>query len=324
MQFRTEFSPAAIVPNIDYTDSIVAIGSCFAETVSHKLFINGFKVYTNPFGVVFHPLPLANQLLRIISNNLFDQNELVQIEELFVHWQAHGHFKHSNPEILIQHLNTALLTANQKLANANWLLLTLGSAYGYYLNTDNQIVANCHRAPSHFFHAKITPLPLLLDTLIHLVESLLTFNPTLHILLTISPVRHYPKNPILHQQSKAPLILAAAALTETYSHIHYFPAYELIADDLRDYRFYAADLCHPAETAIEYIWQKFIAAALNARTQQLITDMAEIQQLFSHQIRFPETAGAKKFVLHRQTKLTQIERQYPEINFIDLLNNLSR
>jgi hypothetical protein len=270
MQFRTEITPPPAEFTISPTDKILLLGSCFAENMAERLIRSGFSINVNPFGTAYNPLSVANGLHGLLSRRIFDTSDLFFSAGAYHSFAHHSRFSHPDPHTALAQMNHAAATAAEFLQQANLLIITFGTAQVFRRTADGQIVANCHKLPAQEFDEYRLPI----DTITHhwrpLIADLHRHNPTLHILFTVSPIRHRKHGDPANQLSKATLHLAVHALTEAHPACHYFPASELMMDDLRDYRFYADDLLHPNAQAIAYIWEKFAATYFDRPAQEQI------------------------------------------------------
>lgn len=304
MKFRTEIKIAPFAHPIGYDDSLLSVGSCFAEHIAQRLAQAKFRIAANPTGIVFNPLSLASVLGSYNEQVLRD--ELHFDGEVWFHYAFHGDFSSPDPEEALARMNAARQAGAEALRTASHVLLTFGTAWIY--ERQGQVVANCHRQPATAFVRR----RLTIAQIVEAFEPLLT-GPLAgkQIILTVSPVRHLGDTLEGNAVSKAVLRLAAEELAQQYPNVRYFPAWELLVDDLRDYRFYADDLVHPAPQAIEYVWEKFAGAALSDKAQQLLPVVESIVTAAAHRPR--NTAGEA----HKAFCRTQLDRiaALPGIDF---------
>lgn len=299
MNFRTELALAPAPWQVSHADSILAIGSCFAERMGAKLIEARFPVVQNPFGVVFHPLPILELLQTAGAQGALPADSLIAEQS---HWRSfllHSRFAAAS-EMHLQALwqEIALRVRACLSAPQPVLILTFGTAIGYRHLDTGRVVANNHKLPAADFERKLTPLNTLAQAYTEYFAQVLAQFPHLRILLTVSPVRHTRETLPLNGASKATLRLLCHTLAEAFApQVSYFPAYELLMDDLRDYRFYADDLIHPSAMAENYIWQKFSGSYFSEETRQLLRRWDDIQRAMAHRPLHPESEAHR---LHRQ------------------------
>ncbi|MCB0663110.1 MAG: GSCFA domain-containing protein [Saprospiraceae bacterium] len=309
-EFRTPIKE--IVPNhsIHYQDPIIAAGSCFAENIGQKLSEHKFDVLVNPFGIIYHPLPLISMLERLIDEAYFNATDLFKNNGLWHSWMHHGSFSHPDEIIMLEGLNAAISHGYQQLKKATTLMLTFGTSNGFYLRETGEVVANCHKMPGQLFEKKRTDLEHLRTRIAAGIEKLLSFNKNIQIIITVSPVRHLRDGLITNNRSKAGLLLLAEHLESEFEQVHYFPAYELQIDDLRDYRFFAEDMTHPSDVAIDYIWEAFQNAYFDPSTLDYTKASEKLLKSIQHKPLFPGTASADQFEQKLQTELQLFEEKW--------------
>lgn len=308
MKFRTE-----IVPRSDWAishhDQLFFIGSCFAEEISERLRRVGFDIEVNPFGILFNPISIAAGLHRIIETRYYQEREIMEFRGLYHTWDHHGSFKSWDKDQLLFEVNQSLDRAFHKLKNADYLVVTLGSAWVYAL-ANNQVVANCHKYPSQTFQKRLLSIDEIRPKWEGLLANLAAINPKIKVLFTISPVRYLKDGFLENQMSKSTLFLALNALM-TSPHISYFPAYEIMQDDLRDYRWYDKDLVHPSAIAIDYIFEKFTSTFFNEDTIKIIDRMNQLNNLQAHRILFPDTPEAELHKNQIKDLRIKLQNDYP-------------
>ena len=219
-----------------------------------------FDVLQNPNGILYDPVSISSALVSYIENKKFTEDDLFLLDELWHSWQHHSVFSGMNKENVLQNINHSQFEAHQFLKTSSWLIITAGTSYNYQLKKSGEPVANCHKAPQDFFEKKLLPVEDIIYNLSTAVSKVQSFNPQLKIIFTISPVRHVRDGVIENNRSKARLIEAIHSVREKTQNVFYFPAYELIIDVLRDYRFYKKDLVHPSGTATEFVFETFCNA----------------------------------------------------------------
>ncbi len=308
--FRTELHIPVSNLNLTLQDGIVTIGSCFAEVIGSKLQQNKAQVLVNPFGTIFNPLSV-DKLLRASAGeaHAFADN-LVQHNGIWYAYDLHSSLSSPNRDALLATLQERLDSTRTALQEAKLLIITLGTAVGYRLQRTGEVVANCHKLPSRQFSRELLPLHSLLPDMQATVQVLHKLNPNLHMLLTVSPVRHIKETMEVNSVSKALLRILCHELVQQQRQTHYFPAFELMLDDLRDYRFYGRDMVHPTEVAEDYIWEKFSQAYLAQDFQTFIHDWDKIRRALSHRPFHPESAAHQAFLKNTIGQLQSLSDRY--------------
>ncbi|HRG60036.1 MAG TPA: GSCFA domain-containing protein [Bacteroidia bacterium] len=283
MDFTIKGPKINISEKISIRKPLLVIGSCFAENIGALLHEQLFNVQINPFGIVYNPLSIALQINYIIKNKQFSNHDLFEHEGLFYSWQHHGSFAETDKERAIKNINQQITSAHQQLLQANWLIITLGSAY-YYNLKDGQIVSNCHKVAASHFEKKLAERPQIIAAFHEVFEQLNKFNPNINILFNVSPVRYVRDGLTENTLSKSVLHLSINEIITQNHNCFYFPSYEIVIDELRDYRYYKADMLHPNETAIAYIYEKFAEALFDEESKLCIKDIKQYLTFSKHQI----------------------------------------
>ncbi|WP_181305912.1 GSCFA domain-containing protein [Rufibacter sp. XAAS-G3-1] len=310
MQFRTELNVPTAPSRFSRTKGIFTIGSCFAEVMGRKLQEVKANTLVNPFGTIFNPLSI-HKLLRAALTQDESKLEagLVEQNGIWYHYDFHSSFSHSQPEALLQMLRAQIQEAHTFLKQAQVVMLTWGTAYIYERQDTGGLVANCHKVPQKQFTKRLLTLAQITHDTQQTLKLLQTHCPSLQVLLTVSPVRHLKDTLPLNSVSKSLLRVAAHLAMEQHPRITYFPAYELLLDDLRDYRFYAADLLHPSEMAENYIWEKFVQAYADQAFTNFIGRWAEVQRELAHKSFHPDSPAHQQFL---QKLLQKLKSMTPE------------
>ena len=300
---------------ITYADSVFLIGSCFTEHIGRRLEELKFPVLQNPNGILFDPISVCKSLNSYIELKDFVKEDLFFLNELWQSWNHHSLFSGTDMIEVLANMNRSQVAAHQHLKKATWLIITLGSAYSYRLQ-DNQLpVANCHRAPGQTFTKHLLEISETTLALTETIERLKTFNPALQILFTISPVRHIRDGVVENNRSKARLIECVHQFVEAYEHSHYFPAYELVIDVLRDYRFYDIDLVHPNYAATELVFTRFEQSYFDESTRNMAEEIRKIMTAFKHKPFHPDTLSHKLFLQSSLDRLMSVKEKLPHLNF---------
>jgi hypothetical protein len=296
---------------ISYTDKILLIGSCFTEHMSDRLGQHKFRILSNPHGILFNPLSVADSLKGYLENKLYSEDDLFQLNELWNSWDHHTRFSHIDKNEALKGINDSQSLAADFLKEADWIMITLGSAFQYYLKETDKPVANNHRAPSQWFEKRLLSIDTITTALSDTLRRIQEANPSANILFTISPVRHIRDGVIDNNRSKARLIEAVHELWSRHSQAHYFPAYELVIDILRDYRYYDVDFVHPNYLATTVVWEHFVDACIEANTKNLMQQVQEIATARRHKPRFPQTEAHQKFKAAYAEKIKMLQKEYP-------------
>jgi len=316
MNFRTQITIPKTNHPIDYNSKVISIGSCFAATISTKLEYFKFQQYGNPFGILFQPNAIENLLTRAVENRLFTEDDLVFENELWHCLEVHSELSNSDQSDMLINLNGILTFLCGQLQEATHLVITFGTAWTYrYLETQKR-VANCHKIPQTKFSKEILSVEEIVTSLQNIQCLLKKFNTDLNFIYSISPVRHLKDGFVENQQSKAHLIAALhqfmGQLSSTeQKKAHYFPAYEIMMDDLRDYRFYTEDMLHPNETAIQYIWGIFMETHISYHAFPIMNELDSIQKGLAHRPFNPTTQQHQLFVQKLHERIEQLQAKHP-------------
>lgn len=313
MDFRLELEVKKSATLISYRDKIMLCGSCFTENIGSKLDYHKFKTLQNPNGILFNPVSIAKSVTSYIEDKQYNEDELFYFNDIWQSWEHHSRFSSVNKEQSLKMINDSQRSAHQFLKEADWLMLTLGSAFIYELS-DKTVVANCHKVPTDKFNKRLLGVEEVMSVLDNLMHRLFLFNPKLKIIFTISPVRHLRDGFVENNRSKATLIQAVHQLIDKFDKLFYFPAYELVIDDLRDYRFYAEDMVHPNYAATNYVWDKFVNAMMDDVTIELLQKVNEIQRARNHKAFNPASAQHQKFLQSYLQKTISLQQQYPPLD----------
>lgn len=328
MQFQIPIHIKSPEIRISYRDRILLTGSCFTEHIGNSLAELKFTVLQNPNGILFDPGSVCNSLISYIDNKQYKKEELFYLNEVWNSWEHHSRFSNIDAEEGVRKINESQREAHDFLKNADWLIITLGSSFSYRLTDEADKassskgtgVANCHRAPSQWF----TKYLLTIDEIIALLDKtyhrLKQFNPKLKIIFTISPVRHIRDGVIDNNRSKSRLIEAVHHIVNKFPGLYYFPAYELVIDVLRDYRFYDIDMVHPNYPATEFVMERFIENFIDEESRQLMEEVKRIVIARKHKAFQPETNAHKSFLKAHFDKAKELQAKYSFLDLDDELN----
>ena len=321
MDFHLEFTPKPFLKKIAHYQKLMLAGSCFTENIGEKLMAHKFSVLQNPNGILFNPVSVAQAVNNYIHKKIINEDALFHLNESYHSWQHHSRFSAITAQEAVNKINESTIAAHHYLQHADFLIITFGSAwvYEFTANASNavegSVAANNHKAPADWFNRRLLKTVELQNILSKMIEDLKVFNPSLQIIFTISPVRHLREGFVENNRSKAALINAVHDAITAHENIFYFPAYELVIDDLRDYRFYAEDMVHPNYAATNYVWEKFVAACINEETQQLMKIINEINSAKKHKAFNPGSEAHKKFKQTNLEKINMLKQKHPHINF---------
>ncbi len=318
------FEPAKLPDRINYRDKILLTGSCFTEHIGGALMDAKFSVLQNPNGILFDPVSVCNSLVSYIHNKQYKETDIFQLNEVWNSWHHHSRFSHINANEGLKIINESQRRAHDFLKQADWIIITLGSSFSYRLTEQangkiNEGIANCHRAPAQWFSKHLLTIQEIIEAMDLCVHQLFQFNPKLQIIFTISPVRHIRDGVVENNRSKARLIEAVHHLVNKFDKLYYFPAYEIVIDILRDYRFYDIDFVHPNYMATEFVLQKFASSCLDDEARQLMEEIKKINIARKHKAFQPTTAAHRQFLESSAEKTRELQKKYP---FLDLKEEL--
>jgi GSCFA family len=320
MNFRSEFTPKPFSIKMKHTDKLLLVGSCFTEQIGKKLAAHKFDVVENPNGILFNPMSIAKAVMSYASEKLYNEDDLFYYNELWASREHHTQFSKIEKADALKSINESQQKAIDFIKNADWILLTLGSAFVYewkdIVAKDNyeNVAANCHKIPTDKFNRRLTNADEIKSVLQKMEAAVRAINPTVKFIYTISPVRHLREGFVENNRSKAALIQAVHLLTND-TNVFYFPAYELVIDDLRDYRFFAEDLVHPNYAATNYVWEKFTPTVIDEASQQLMQKINEINAAMSHKAFNPLSEAHKAFLKVNFEKVAKLQNAYAYLDF---------
>ena len=315
MDFRTKVPIKKGAPKIDHVPGVFLIGSCFVENIGDKLDWFKFRNLQNPTGIIFHPSAIRRFFQRISENEKYENKDVFEFNVGWQSLEAHSDMRRSTEEECLNDLNLALENSRQFLKNSSHVIISLGTSWGYVYEGTDEIAANCHKIPQKKFKKRLSSISEITNDLKLITDSLAQLNKNAKVIFTISPVRHLKDGFQENQHSKAHLIAALYEYLGSNPQAAYFPSYEILMDELRDYRFYKADMLHPNSLAIEYIWKLFSENWMSQETLNLNGDIDKIQKALSHRPREENSLEHKKFLTKLQGKIEEIQEKHPEINF---------
>ncbi len=306
-----------------FEDPWLLVGSCFTEHIGDNLKQRKFNTLQNPHGILFNPMSIVKALYDYMQNVVYTEDDLFLYNDTWYSWFHHSRYAHQDAKAGVCLMNQSIQQAHQYLKNCKVLCITLGSAWAYYLSNkvmlgkrSSFVVSNCHQLPDHYFERKLLVFEELKQVFVQLLHSLLIYNPTIKIIFSISPVRHAREGLVENNRSKAVLIQLVHDICDMFKEqAYYFPAYELIIDDLRDYRFYAEDLIHPNYLATQYVWEYLLSCFCSYHTLQAIKEIDDIHRAYMHQPMHQHSKAHRKFLQSYLEKTKQMQCKYPYIDF---------
>lgn len=328
MDFMVEMPIVPPQVKIQYGDSLLVTGSCFTEHIGSSLASLKFNVLQNPNGILFDPASVSDSLISYVQNRQYTEANLIYLNEVWHSWHHHSVFSSVDQKETVDKINRSQSRAHQFLKKANWLIITLGSSFSYRLveepNAYEGRVANCHRAPAQWFKKHMMTIDEINSALDSCIHQLFLFNPGLKIIFTVSPVRHIRDGVVENNRSKARLIEVVHHLANKFDRIHYFPAYELVIDVLRDYRFYDVDMVHPNYQATQFVLEKFMQSFVTEDSQKVAEEIQKIVIARRHKPFQPSTEAHKKFLRSHYEKTLEMQKRYPQLDLQDELEYFSQ
>jgi hypothetical protein len=318
MKLQTQIPVTKADNQIDYSSQLVLLGSCFSENIGAKLNYFKFRTLQNPFGILFHPSAIENLVTRAIKKEYYTEETLFFLNERWHCFDAHTSLSDVSKEKLLENLNAQLVQTEKCLSKATHISITLGTAWVYRKKEMGKTVANCHKVPQKEFDKRLLSVAEIAASLQRTVSQIQNININAQLLVTISPVRHLKDGFVENQRSKSHLITAVHQLLELPNFGvpgFYFPAYEFIMDELRDYRFYERDMVHPNQLAIDYIWEKFVAVWISDGAKETMKKVGEVQKGIQHRPFDANSVGHQKFQELLQQKIDYINNAFPFMEF---------
>ena len=315
MKLQTQIPLEKQEPVINYHSKLVLLGSCFAENMAEKFSYYKFQIEVNPLGVLFHPVAILDLLTRAHQNTPYSEKDVFFSNGCWQSFRAHSRLNSTSQAEMLERLNTALKSTQTQLKNASHIIITFGTAWVYEHIESKTTVANCHKQPQKEFKKSILSIDQLQETFESIRSILKSFNPEVSVVFSISPVRHLKDGFVENNQSKAHLMAALHAVINTTENTHYFPSYELLMDELRDYRFYKEDMVHPNPIAINYIWEKFQSIWIDAKVNPIMQEVNQLQKGFAHKPFNPLATEHTLFLSALAKKAQALESQFPFMKF---------
>lgn len=314
MQFRTELKLSDSKIKIEHHDALFFMGSCFAENIAEKTKALLFNTCINPHGILYNPKSIAVAILDYCNQKQYAKNDLFFYDNWWNSWNHHSRYSNADVNICIENINSDITKAHKFLKQCKYKFITLGSAFIYKHSKINSYVGNCHKVPNKEFSKELLSIDAIIKDLQTAIDNLKILNSDLKIIFTVSPVRYIRDGIVENNLSKARLLEAVHQLCNTYTNCFYFPAYELLLDDLRDYRFYKEDMVHPSDLAINYVWEKFSKTYFSNQCLNIVREIEEIITAENHRPRNVDSDSFQLFKKSIEEKKQKLKKSYPYIS----------
>lgn len=309
MDFRTPVEWHGESEEIKYSDHVLLMGSCFAENVGGLLLENKFSCDVNPFGILYNPLSIAKALRQMLDGKVYTMDDLFDSGGQWHSWMHHSSFSSADADECLNRINSRLEKAASALPRTSWLVMTWGTAFVY--EKDSEVVGNCHKQPDRLFTRRLLDVDTICGEWNDTLREAKQRFPGLKVMLSVSPIRHLKDGLHGNQISKSVLLLAIDRLCRELDFCHYFPSYEIVMDELRDYRFYAEDMLHPSPLAVKYIWECFCSTYMSKDTQRVMKEWADIQKGLAHRPFNPDSDAYRRFLSQIVLKIEELKEKFP-------------
>lgn len=315
MSFFTEIPGSSIQNPISYDSKIISLGSCFAVNIAEKLSYFQFRNTSNPFGILFHPLAIEQLIDDAVSKKSYSEKDVFSHQDIWSSFEAHSELNQLDKASLISTLQNQSHGLRKDLLSATHLIITLGTAWVYEHKETHQTVANCHKLPQHLFEKRLLETDEIFNSLSRIVDTVRNINLQVQMIFTISPVRHIKDGFVENQRSKAHLIAGLHQHLIAFPKGYYFPSYEIMMDELRDYRFYSPDMIHPNAVAIEHIWKRFCSSCIHESAFPIMKNVEVVQRMRNHRPFHYDSSEHKKFSASLAQKLSRLQSDFPFMTF---------
>lgn len=312
MQFRTQIEVPQCSYQLSHELRGLSLGSCFSATIGNKLLAAKFPISVNPFGTVYNPCSIKNCVDMIVGKRTFSESDVFYENGVWQSFLLHTDFSSIQKETIVSHCKTVIADL-QNSKSIDYVIITLGTAWIYEFKKTGEVVSNCHKISANHFNRRKLSVVECVSVLQEAIHSLQAINENVHIILTVSPIRHWKDGAHENQLSKATLLLSIEELQKQNKNIHYFPAYELIFDDLRDYRFYSEDMLHPNDVAIQYVWEQFSNTFFSPITKERIQRIERVTKALAHKPFNPESEEYKTFRKKNEAELEAIQKELRDL-----------
>lgn len=315
MKFTTPVIISQKEPGIDHNSMIFLAGSCFVENIGDKFDYYKLPNKRNPFGILYHPFAIENLISRSVSEREFTEVDIFFHNERWHCFEAHSSLSDQDKGLFLARLNDELRNTREYIKAATHIIITPGTSWVYRQAINDTPVANCHKLPQVNFKKEISDLTEIEESLNSMVEHIRQLNSSTQIIFTISPVRHTKDGLVENQLSKSLLNVAVHNTVKKQSKTSYFPSYEILMDELRDYRFYAEDMLHPGKTGVDYIWEKFMYSWFSPENQKILKEIDIIQKGLAHRAFNEGSTAHQNFLKNLEKKISLIKSRFPQIDF---------
>lgn len=318
MNFSTPIIIAELDKPIDYTSKIFALGSCFSENMGEKFSYFKFQNSFNPFGIIFNPVSIETIISRVVHQQKFTEKDIFFHNNLWQCYEVHSALSNPNKEVFLTSLNQLIESTYVQIIQSTHIIITYGTSWVYQFKSTNEVVANCHKVPQKQFSKELLSVEVIQKSIQNTIDLVQALNPKINFIFTISPVRHIKDGFVENQLSKSHLFTALHSILNTeHSKLNtaYFPSYEIMMDELRDYRFYAEDMLHPSQISINYIWERFRESAISETANITMEAVENIQKGLQHRPFNPQSESHKKFEVNLQSKIATLVAQYSFMKF---------
>lgn len=300
---------------INHQTNVMFMGSCFTENIGQYLKKFKFNVDINPFGILYNPISVSSGINILKEKVSFTGTDLHFNNDLFHSFYHHGDFSDISPQVALEKINSRIEDSSAFLNNADFLFITLGTSFVYKHKKLKKVVSNCHKFSADIFERYILSIDEIVEELTQMLEQIRLNNSNINVVFTVSPVRHWKDGAVNNQLSKSQLLCAIHQLKQQFSFVDYFPAYEIMMDELRDYRFYADDMLHPNKLAVEIIWEKFSDCYICSQSTAAFSDIEKLNKAMHHRIQNPKLPQSIEFIKKQINKIGLLRRKYRDINF---------
>ena len=315
MEFRTKIDISSFGFDISYASRCIFVGSCFAENIGNKLAATKIPTSINPTGILYNPFSICKSIKNALSGRKYGDDDVFLSGGTWNSFDFHSRFSNPDKTTCIANLNEANKTFANEIRNADVMFVTFGTAFIYEHAQSGEIVCNCHKQPEKIFKRRLLKVDEIVKMWTTCIEMLMTKNPNLRVVFTVSPIRHWRDGSHQNQVSKSTLHIAINELNSKFQHTGYFPAYEIMMDELRDYRFYAPDMVHPSDVAVQYIWELFGDAFFSDQTKSNIARIGKVIAAANHRPINPHSDEYKLFCEKNLAEIERIKAEYGEIDF---------
>ena len=310
MKFRTNIKLDRERNQIDYNSKLLLIGSCFSENISKKLDHFKFQSNSNPFGILYNPIAIENLITNSINQKVYSETDIFQLNERWHNFDAHSDCSATSKNEILTNLNNAITDTKSQLKKVSHLIITLGTSRVYRYIESDCIVGNCHKIPQKKFLQELLSVKQIIASLENIITLVKSENPSVNIIFTVSPIRHLKDGFVENMQSKSHLISAIHQVIDKRKNIYYFPSYEIMMDDLRDYRFYNEDMIHPNNVAINYIWKQFQNVWISENSSSIMKEVDNIQKGLAHKPFNANSTKHKEFLTKIQSKIEKLKTEH--------------